>query len=946
MAPIRSTYRLQLHAGFRLEHVRALIPYFAALGITHLHCSPLLSARRGSLHGYDVTDPTRLNPALGTEEELVRLVGQLRHAGIGLVLDIVPNHMAASPENPFWEDVLTHGSGSRFARWFDIEWRAAEPARRPRIVLPVLGDLRSHALERGEFSLQVVDGRFRVGYFEHGWPLDPLTLFPVLELIADAAADHRVDAAAVATIRAHGRMLRALSRRRGRTRAEREALASRAETVAARLAHLFRDDGPAGAAAVEGARRFVALPGGTARLRRLLDAQPYRVVFWRRAARELNYRRFFDVNELVALHIEDPEVFDQVHAKVLEWHRAGLVDGFRIDHPDGLLDPLGYLRRLADEAFDWRGDARYPVFVEKILTPGERLRPAWPVSGTTGYDFLNEAERLFVDPAGLAQIERDYRRLIRRPLDYATVADAGKRRALEGGLSPGVRSLAARLLRFAAPGGPPIAPAGARRAIVDVIAALSVYRTYVDRHTPAGTVEDRDLLEHALAAARARARAPAAALELLASVLLAGPAADDEQEQLRLRFVQRFQQLSGPAMAKGVEDTAFYAWVPLASLNEVGGSPEIRAEDPAAAFHAAAARRAGTWPGTMLGVTTHDTKRSADVRARLDVLSEIPGAWEERVYRWRKLNRPLQRRTADGSAPDANTLYLLFQTLVGIWPAGQTVDDACRRALVERIGEYMLKAAREAKQRTSWLEPDAEYEGALAAYVAAALDPVRSGEFLADVAAFAESIAIAGWCNGLARTVLQFTSPGVPDLYQGDELWNLALVDPDNRRPVDYAGRRQALEDVTRRFAAEERSAFFAALRATPADGRLKLHVIRRLLHARRERPELFVGAGYEPVIATGAGAGSLFSFARRTEEDSMLIIVTRLVARRGARDGTWPVGRAAWADAAVPVPERLRGRRVRCVLSGARLQLGDTTLAAGDALAHLPAAVLVPARD
>ena len=946
MAPILSTYRLQLHAGFRLEHVRALIPYFAALGVTHLHCSPLLAARPGSVHGYDVTDPARLNPALGTEDEFVRLAGRLREAGIGLVVDIVPNHMAASTENPFWEDVLMHGSGSRFARWFDIEWRAGEPTPRPRVVLPVLGDLRAHALERGELSLAVVHGRLRVRYFEHQWPLDPLTLFPVLEAIADAATDQGVDPAAVGAIRAHGRMLRALSRRRGRTEAERQAAASRAESAAARLAHLFRDDGPARAAAAEGVRRFTAPPAGTARLRRLLDAQAYRLVFWRRAARELNYRRFFDVNELVALHMEDPEVFEQVHAKVLEWRRAGLVDGFRIDHPDGLLDPLGYLRRLADDAFEWRGDARYPVFVEKILTPGEQLRAGWPVAGTTGYDFLNETERLFVDPAGLAEIERDYRRLIRRPLDFATVADAGKRRALEGGLSPGVRSLAARLLRLAAPGGPRLSPAQARVALIDVIVALRVYRTYVDRHTPAGTAEDRELLENALAAARARGRAPPAALDLLAGVLLAEPGADAEREQLRLRFVQRFQQLSGPAMAKGVEDTAFYAWAPLASLNEVGGSPEVRSEDAGTAFHAAAVARAGTWPGAMLGATTHDTKRSADVRARLDVLSEIPAEWEERVYRWRKLNRPLQRRTADGRAPDANALYLFFQALVGIWPVGESVDQACRRGLAERLGEYMLKAVREARQRTSWLEPAAEYEEALAAYVAAALDPVRSGEFLADVAAFAHSIAVAGWCNGLARTVLQFTSPGVPDLYQGDELWNFALVDPDNRRPVDYERRQRALEDVAQCGPGRERSSFLAACMASPADGRLKLHVIRCLLHARREHPDLFVGAGYEPAVAMGSGAGNLISFTRRREENAMLVIVPRLVARRGAREGAWPIGRDVWADSAVPVPEPLRNRGVRCVLSGARLQLVGPTVAAGDALARFPAAVLVPASE
>ena len=903
----------------------------------------MLSARRGSAHGYDVTDPGRLNPELGTEEEFVRLAGELRAAGIGLVLDVVPNHMAASPENPFWEDVLTHGGSSRFARWFDIEWRAAEPAPRPRIVLPVLGDLRVHVLGRGEISLEVVDGRLRIRYFEHEWPVDPLTLFPVLEMIAEEATARAADPAAIGAIRTHGRMLRALSRRRGRTKAQRQTVASRAEAAAARLAHLFRARGLAAAAAVEGAHRFTAGPEGAVRLRRLLDAQPYRVVFWRRAARELNYRRFFDVNELVALHTEDPEVFDQTHAKLLEWRRAGLVEGFRIDHPDGLLDPLAYLRRLVDEAFEWRRDGRYPVFVEKILTRGEQLRAAWPVAGTTGYDFLNETERLFVDPAGLAELERDYRRLIRRPLDFAQVAEAGKRRALEAGLSPGLRSLAARLLRLAAPGAAPITAAAARAALIEVITALPVYRTYVDRHTPAGSLEDRGLLEEALARARARGRAPAAALDHLASVLLAEAGADTEREQLRLRFVQRFQQLSGPAMAKGVEDTAFYAWVPLASLNEVGGSPEAAGEDPVPAFHAAAARRASLWPCAMLAATTHDTKRSADVRARLDVLSEVPDAWEERVYHWRKLNRPLQRRTADGGAPDVNALYLLFQTLVGIWPVGETVDDACRQALAGRVGDYMLKAVREAKQRTSWLEPDAEYESALAAYIAAALDPAQSAAFLADLSAFAGRLAVAGWCNAIARTVLQFTSPGVPDLYQGDELWNLALVDPDNRRPVDFDRRRRALDEVTRRFASAERESFLASLTAAPADGLLKLHVIHRLLHARRERPELFVGSGYQPVNATGACAASVLAFARVAGDDAMLVIVPRLTGRRVMGEGSWPMGADFWGDSAVTIPAALTRRPLRCVLSGANRQLDDATLRIGDGLAQLPAAVLVP---
>ncbi len=942
MPPILSTYRLQLHAGFRLEDVRALIPYFAALGVTHLHLSPVLAARTGSQHNYDVTDPTRLNPALGAEAEFIALADALRSAGLGIVLDIVPNHMAAHAENPFWEDVLTHGSASRYARWFDIEWRGGEPGPRPRIVLPVLGDLRVRALERGEITLRLRSGRIRVGYFEHEWPLDPLTLHPLFDAIARAAEAGAAAPESARAIRAHGRMLRALSRQRGRTPGEREDVARRADGAADQVAQLL-GEGPAAHSAEAALRAFAAPPDGPRRLRRLLDAQAYRIVYWRRAAREINYRRFFDVNELVALHMEDPEVFGQTHARLLEWRDAGAVDGFRVDHPDGLLDPLAYLRRLADEAFDWRPDARYPIYVEKILEPGETLPSAWPVSGTTGYDFLNEVEGLFVDRAGLARLERDYRRLIRRPLTFALVAEEGKRGALGRGLSPGVRLLAARLVRLAADAGTTLSVAAARSALIEVIAALGVYRTYVDRHTPGGSPEDRRRLADAVAAARSRGGA-AAALDSLEQALLGGPWPDGEREQLRLRFVQRFQQLTGPAMAKGVEDTAFYAWAPLASLNEVGGAPDALPADAVAAFHASAAARARVWPGAMLATTTHDTKRSADVRSRLDVLSELPDEWEERLYRWRRLTRPLQRRDRDGTAPDANTLYLFFQSLLGIWPVGQPIDDACRGALAARLGEYMLKAAREAKQRTSWLEPDAAYESALADYVAAALDPVRSGPLLSEVGEFARRLAETGAWNALARTVLQLTTPGIPDIYQGDELSNLALVDPDNRRPVDFPRRQAALAEVIRTYGAGQGAAReLAALVARPWDGRLKLHVLHRLLTARRQRPALFVGAGYEPLEVRGAAAGSVLAFARRAGDERLIVVVPRLLARRGAAAGTPPVGGRFWEDTAVTLPDDVAGRPLDCLLTGRVLRPADT-IRVGELLALVPVAALASA--
>jgi (1->4)-alpha-D-glucan 1-alpha-D-glucosylmutase len=941
MRPILATYRLQFHAGFRLEDARRLVPYLRKLGVTHLHASPLLAARTGSMHGYDVTDPTRLNPALGTLDDLSALVSALHEADMGLVLDIVPNHMAASTENPFWEDVLTYGASSQFARWFDIEWRAGDPATRPRVLLPVLGDLRVRVLARGELALALEDGRVRVRYHEHSWPVDPLTLAPLFDNAAEEW--ERTGQPGAALLREEARQLRRLVRRRAREPSAHAQMHDRATASARQIAALVSSDRTAHDALSRAVTGFAAGAEGQRRFRRLLDAQQYRLVYWRRAARELNYRRFFDVNELIALHMEDPEVFDRTHALVLSWREAGWVDGFRIDHPDGLLDPLGYLRRLADEAFDWRGDARYPLYAEKILSPGETLRVAWPVAGTTGYDFLNDAERVFLDPVGVREIEADYARLRRRPVRCLDAEHDGKRRALESGLSSGVRLVAARLLRLRHEG--PMPPPGAvRRAIVEIITGLSVYRTYVDRHTPTGTPEDRSRLEAAVEAARSAGRASAPAIDLVADALLGGPRADAEQEQLRLRFVQRFQQLSGPAMAKGVEDTAFYACVPLLPLNEVGGSTSLGVEDPVAAFHGANELRARQWPGSMLAVTTHDTKRTADVRSRLDVLSEMPAEWEERVYRWRKWNRAHQRRTPSGSVPDVNTIYLLFQTLVGIWPVGQIVDDECRGSLRLRVREYMLKAVREAKLQTSWLDPDAEFEDGLTAYIDACLDPARSRRFLDDLAQFVGRVAHAGWWNALARQTLHFTAPGAPDLYQGDDLWNFALVDPDNRRPVQYDERIRALDDIQGRYASlSDRESLLDELLSRPADGRLKMHILSRALAARRGEPELFVGGEYLPLEIQGSRAGQVVAFGRRSERALSVTVVPRLAA--ASVGAGIPAGRAFWADTAIVLPDGFEGGPLVCAFDGHQARPLRGRLPVAEALARLPAALLMGTR-
>ncbi len=948
MVLVRATYRLQLHAGFTLSRARALVPYLSRLGVSHIHCSPLLQARRGSTHGYDVVDPTRLDPELGTEEELGLLYRELTAHDMGLVLDIVPNHMAASSENLAWEDVLAHGPASRYARWFDIDWRATEPELRSRILLPVLGDQLASVLERGEFKLVSSGGIPRVQYHEHEFPLDPVTIPPLLRpAVIECERQYGAGFHACRTLRQSMVQLRKLPRRGVR---DRQAIPRRLEGATQALGRIgelaSRMPDLAGMLA-RAAEQYAQGEGGPARLRRLLDAQVYRLVHWRRAAREINYRRFFDVNDLIALHMEDPEVFAQTHALPLEWRRRGWVDGFRIDHPDGLLDPLGYLERLAKASSLDPSAEPTPIYVEKILSPGERLRDSWPVSGTTGYDFLNDAESLLLDPHGVETIEREYRRLLRRPLNFSTVAREGKRLVLESGLSAGVRRLADRLLKLAGPGRP--LPAVRRQvlavAIVETIVGLRVYRTYIDERRPVPQGEDRCLLEEALAEARSRGRASAEALDLLQAVLLGHPSWTDQPDlaRFRLRFVQRFQQLSGPAAAKGIEDTAFYVYAPLLSRNEVGGRPDTPLAHPVGDFHRANAHRAERWPGTMLTVTTHDTKRSADARARLDGLTEVPDEWSHRVELWRGMSHGFSSMVRGRRAPDANTWYHVFQAILAVWPLHR-LEVGELDELRSRLAGYALKAAREAKVHTSWTEPDQGFETALQTALDALLSPARSPRFLDDLDRLVRWVGRAGWWNSLARTVLHLTAPGVPDLYQGDELWNFSLVDPDNRRPVDFDHRVLLLEQVEHAFAQppDARREFLRDLVMHPDDGRLKLHTIHRLLGIRRDLPEMFLRGSYLPLRATGPAADAVVGFAREAGSRRAVILAPRLLASRITPESL-SGELSLWDGTALVLPAGWPTRWL-CVLTGESIEStpeGDLRLA--DVFRILPAACLLP---
>jgi (1->4)-alpha-D-glucan 1-alpha-D-glucosylmutase len=942
VAEIRATYRLQLHAGFPLSAARALVPYLSRLGVSHIHSSPVLRSRRGSTHGYDVVDPGGVNPELGTEADLEALHAELRAHGMGLVLDIVPNHMAASSENPAWDDVLANGSASSFARWFDIDWRTTERELRSRVLLPVLGAPLSDVIGQDEIALESRDGVPRVRYFDHDFPLDPSTLPPLLNRALDGCrkalpGEHPACTELAEIVSA----LRRLPRRTSRSAAALDRRRRRSQVALASLRALAARAPEVARAIADAVASFSAGEDGPVRLRRLLDGQVYRLAHWRRAAREINYRRFFDVDDLVALHMEDPEVFAQTHALPLQWRRRGWVDGFRIDHPDGLLDPLGYFQRLAEAAFP--GQSPPAIYVEKILSHEEALRPAWPVAGTTGYDFLNQVEALFIDPVGWDALEEEYRRVIRQPLEFPAIARQGKRLVLVTGLSAGVRRLADRLLKLAGPSHPlPEVPKqDLFRAIVETIIALPVYRTYIDGRSPAPGHEDRRLIEGALAEARVRGRSSAAALDLLESALLAreGPMRAPDLERFRLRFVERFQQISGPATAKGIEDTAFYAYAPLLSRNEVGGSPEAPLRRATADFHAANANRAERWPLGMIAVGTHDTKRSADARARLDVLSEIPAEWAQRVQHWRRLNVQNKTTVGERRVPDPGTVYHILQAMIAVWPP-QPLAVGDLDSLRERLSAYMEKAVREAKLRTTWTDPDTEFEAALRADIGALLDPARSPRFLDDLEGFVRAIALPGLWNSLARTVLHLASPGVPDLFQGDELWNFSLVDPDNRRPVDFDRRLRLLAEVEEGVSqdAEGREAFLRELVERPEDGRLKLHVTRAALAVRRTRSAPFRSPIYVPLEPSGPGATRIVAFGRGEGTDRLIAVVPRRLARI---EGL-PTDRTLWEGTTLPLPVGWP-TRWSCALSGRRVMTEGGGLPVAELFAVLPVALLLP---
>lgn len=963
----RATYRIQFNKNFNFADASRIAPYLGLLGVSHIYASPYLKARAGSTHGYDIIDHNAFNPEVGDEAAFEAFCDALTRNGLGQVLDFVPNHMGIGhDDNAWWLDVLEWGEESPYASYFDIDWNPGKPELRGKVLIPMLGDHYGRVLEAGDLrlSFDAATGSFDIRYFEHRFPVTPGEYERILRAVvrryrAAHASDESPDADVLVPMEdliAQFRDIRDWSpaiRQQAVRRAEGERLKQQlAELVAGSAAM---------AGSIETTLAELNAADDTEMLgwkHELLEAQHYRLAHWRVAAEEINYRRFFQINELAGIRVELPTVFDDTHRLVLDLIRRGRLQGLRIDHVDGLFDPKQYLQRLQDSAraalnlqFDGGEEGgEKPLFwvvVEKILAPHERLREDWPIAGTTGYEFLNRVHGLFLDPAGEAGLQRVYERFVGETLLFEEIAYVSRRQVMDFELASELRVLANEYNHLTETSWltRDYTLVGLRQALREVAASFPVYRTYVD--ADGASADDRRHIDWAVAHARRRSlRADKSVFDFIQAALstdLAGNAGRFSRREVR-RLAMKFQQYTGPVAAKGVEDTAFYRYNRLISTNEVGGEPQ-RFGVTVAAFHKAMQDVARRWPYTMLATATHDTKRGEDARVRIDVLSEIPTEWGRRVRRWVMLNHRRKVMVNDQLAPSSNDEYVFYQALVGCWPsefhAPGDLDPAAVEILTDRMRTYMIKAVREAKTHSSWINPNQEYEDALLSLIGRCLDVSRRNPFLDDFREFHRPVAVAGALNALVQAAIKLTAPGVPDIYQGCELWDFSLVDPDNRRPVDFEERMARLERLPEAFAQEGERLAPRLLRDWP-DGTVKLFVFWRLLSLRRERPELFLRAPYVPLEVVGGRADNVCAFVRGNGAGRVLTVVPRLAAALLAPAGEWPVG-AVWGDTALALPASATGDLWEDVFTGRRIAGGEegNQLPLRSVLVDFPVAVL-----
>jgi (1->4)-alpha-D-glucan 1-alpha-D-glucosylmutase len=970
------TYRLQFNNSFTFADAQALVDYFAELGINCIYSSPILMARPGSLHGYDVVDQTRINPELGTEAEFVTFARELGSRDMGLLMDVVPNHMCiASSANRWWQDVLENGPGSPYARYFDIDWQPPKENFANKVLLPTLGDQYGRVLENQEIKITYRGGAFFANYYETSLPLAPRSTVHILQLalgeLRKAQSDSHPDVLELESL------MTALNNLPPRTESDPSRVRERRREIVVikrRLSNLVK--------ASQHARHSVhqALielngrrnePRSFDRLEQLLSEQAYRLSYWRVAADEINYRRFFDINELAAVRVEERPVFTAVHEVVFRLLKKGCVTGLRIDHVDGLLDPEKYLRDLqracaavirrsrasalsavagavsGDGGSPDEKDKPFYVIVEKILGHDELLRTDWPIYGTTGYEFMNLLNGVFVDTYNGQAFHELYRNFTGTSDSFGKILYDAKKLILKVAMSSELHVLARRLDQISEQHrwSRDFTFNSLQDALSEVIASFPVYRSYIRRRLTSVSADDRLHIKTAIRAAKRRNPGiNVSVFEFIESVLLLQDprGLSEEQRAERRNFVMRFQQLTAPVTAKGLEDTAFYRFYPLASLNEVGGEPAIFGVS-LERFHTRNQERMEFWPAALSATSTHDTKRGEDVRARINVLSEIPEEWNDSIHLWRELNHDRKTKVAGELAPDGNEEYLIYQTLVGAWPFGELSREG-HADFISRIQEYMNKALKEAKVHTSWVNSDEDYERAVRDFIGGILAPDAQNQFLREFAPFQKRIARGGIFNSLSQTLLKITTPGVPDFYQGTEVWDLNLVDPDNRRPVDYARNRELLDSI-KAVGEENPAALVDELMLRPEDERLKLYLTRRALRFRLKERELFAAGDYVPLRSLGGRARHAISFARRLEAKEAIIIAGRFYTRLcGARE--LPVGPRAWRDTVVLLGDRVPvGTTYTDALTGRRFRAvdynGTSALILLDVLAHLPVALL-----
>lgn len=1012
-----ATYRLQFQPVFTFDDAKHLVPYLHELGISDCYVSPILQAASSTSHGYDTSDHNLLNPELGAERGFNEFAGELKRHETGLILDWVPNHMGISGNtNAWWADVLENGPSSPYARFFDIDWTPVRAELKNKVLLPILGDQYGKVLENQDLLLAFEEGAFAVWHQDRRLPIDPGQYTQILQHRLDALTDllsgengHFLELRSIIT---------ALDHLPPTTETDPEKAIERQrekEIIKKRLAKLSDE--------CEDVRRFIEEnvrifngkkgdPRSFDLLDALLAAQVYRVAFWRVAGEEINYRRFFDINDLAAIRMENPHVFQGTHKLIFRLIGEGKVTGLRIDHPDGLYEPTEYFRRLQRGVFlaasrnlcessaqykdsDWKmaeeqllrryeeefaKDPQSPlrrafyIIAEKILTKGERLPESWAVDGTTGYDFLNQLNGIFVDSSNEKRLEDIYSRFTNLKIDFQRLAYESKKLIMQTAMSSEINVLGHQLDRISEKNrlSRDFTLYSLTDALREIIACFPVYRTYACPGD--ASISDGDRISIYRAVAKAKRRNPTtnvSIFDFIRDILcLRFPDYLDPQDQLQRReFVMKFQQCTGPVMAKGVEDRAVYIYNRLLSLNEVGGNPEEFGFS-LTAFHKGNAQRREAWPYALLATSTHDTKRSEDVRARINVLSEIPDEWKTCLGRWGKFNRKKKLLVDDRLIPDRNDEYLLYQTLLGAWPL-EPMDQTAYRAFKERIQWYMEKAAKEAKVNTSWVNPNKAYDDALRGFVDAILDDSQRNPFLDEFTVFQRQVATYGIYNSLSQVLLKLTSPGIPDIYQGNEIWDFSLVDPDNRRPVDYEVRRQMLKSLSGRISGPDGdlAGLAGELLSSKEDGRIKLFVTYMMLRYRKAHRELFLEGGYLPLEGRGSRKDDLCAFARKSGDQRIVVVAPRFFSRLTQTpkmgivsrvpqmiaatffsrftqlpEGP-PIGEEVWQDSGLVLPDGTAGQHYRNTFTGETVAAveseGAVVLPLSKVFASFPVALL-----